>query len=78
MFGSLTSLTGGGGFQNSSSAASGSDQQASNDVATGNITVGGLNLAQPKRGIDSEVIIQAAAIGGLVLAGVWAFKKIAK
>ncbi|WP_406827718.1 hypothetical protein [Microbulbifer sp. ARAS458-1] len=77
-FGSLTSFTGGGALTPSSSAGSGSDQQASNDVATGNITVGGLNLAPKSSGIDSEVILQAAAIGGLVLGGVWAFKKIAR
>lgn len=76
MLGSLTSLTGGGGMSASSSASAGGDQQASNEISTGAITVGGLNMAAKSDGINSETILQGAAIGALVLGGVWAFKKI--
>lgn len=75
-FNALTSLTGGGALTPSSNATTG-PQHAQNDVATGNITVGGLNLMPASRG-NSETIIQAAVIGALVLGGIWALKAITK
>lgn len=66
MLGALTSLTGGGGMSASSSASA--SQETANNISSGTINVGGLNMA-PKQTIDSSVLM----LGGLVLLGGLAF-----
>lgn len=74
MLGAMTSLTGGGGLSASSSASN--EQRSSNDISTGTISVGGLNL-NPKPAFDSDTAIKLGGVA-LVLTGAFvAYKKLA-
>lgn len=75
MLGALTSLTGGGGMSASSSASA--SQETANNISSGTITVGGLNMA-PKQLIDSDLIVKGGLIAGGVLLFMFALKKIRK
>lgn len=76
MLAALGGMAGGGGMSASSSASS--DQQVANDISSGTITVGGLNLNPKKSGMDSDMILQGGVAVGIGLAALWAFKQIKK
>lgn len=73
MLGALTSLTGGGGMSASSSASA--SQETANNISSGTITVGGLNMA-PKSAIDSDFIVKGAVVAALVFGGFYMWKKV--
>lgn len=72
MFGALTSLTGGGGMSASSSASA--SQETSNQISSGTISVGGLNMA-PRQSFMNSDAVKLALVGGLVLGAVWMMRK---
>ena len=74
MLGALTSLTGGGGMSASSSATA--SQESANQISSGTITVGGLNMAPKQSGFSSDLIIKGGAAVAIGLVAVWAFKKL--
>ena len=65
--------TGGGAFQPSSTATAGMD--ARNDISSGTITVGGLNMGPPPSLINSDMVLQGGAVVLIGLAALWAYKK---
>lgn len=75
-FGSLTSLTGGGGLSTSATSGANGDtsQEQQTSTATGNITVGGLAL-NPKSD-NGQLLIQGGALLGLGLLAVYAIKQL--
>lgn len=74
MLGSLGSLTGGGGMSASSSASS--SQESQNQISSGTITVGGLNMMPKQSGLNADLVVNGAVVVGVGLAALWAFKKI--
>ncbi len=78
MLGAMTSLTGGGGMSASSGASSGQDVSNDSNISTGEITVGGLNMAPKQSGFSSDNIIKGGVVVSLAMGAAWAFKKVKK
>lgn len=72
------SFTGGGGLSASTSATSGGDQTNANQAhqGAGGMSVGGLNMAPEGLRLDAETIGKGAAVVGIGLFAVWAWKQI--
>lgn len=74
MLGAMMGAAGGGGM--SASSSSSNEQKSSNDISTGSIHVGGLNL-NPKQGaFNSETVLLGGVVVAAGIAAMWAYKKI--
>lgn len=67
---------GGGGIGGGQSAESGNE--VANDISTGTISVGGVNLGQKAGGIDQSVILAGVAVLGLSVVAFGAFSALKK
>lgn len=74
MLGAMMGAAGGGGMSASSSASN--EQKSSNDISSGTITVGGLNLNPKQSGFNAETVLLGTVVVGVGLAAVYGLKKI--
>jgi len=77
MLGALGAMGGGaGGMSASSSASSSLDSTTSNNISSGTITVGGLNMAPKVRGLSSDEIMRGGVVLVLIGGAYWGWKKL--
>lgn len=69
-FDALTSLTGGGALDTSSSAS----MDAQNDISTGAVTIGGMQMGSSTGGVD-EMLLKGGIAAALALGVVFFLKK---
>jgi hypothetical protein len=78
MWGAALSAVSGGGGGIGGGQSSSASSDSTNNISTGSITVGGLNMGPPPSDFDAEMVLKGGAVVGIAVAAFLALKKFSK